>query len=159
MIYPNQILRKFEYKFITNLKFKLRFKNKRKEKGKWKYKRKIVLCSIGPKPTNSAHSGNCTARPNWPHPPWCADQWGLLVSAFSPTSTRGRVSGTRGRFVSLCSAMAGSWSSTDGARSPGTALPITEPVSPIWPRVRAAIPLPGAPVKLQRRREPFLAVQ
>jgi hypothetical protein len=34
MIYPNPILRKFEYKFITNLKFKLRFKNKRKEKGK-----------------------------------------------------------------------------------------------------------------------------
>ena len=36
MIYPNHILRKFEYKFITNLKFKLRFKNKRNEKGKVK---------------------------------------------------------------------------------------------------------------------------
>jgi hypothetical protein len=32
MIYPNHILRKFEYKFITNLKFKLRFKNEKKEK-------------------------------------------------------------------------------------------------------------------------------
>jgi hypothetical protein len=57
MIYPNHILRKFEYKFITDLKFKLGFKNKRKRKKENEYiKEKGVLCSIGPPGANPAHS-------------------------------------------------------------------------------------------------------
>jgi hypothetical protein len=61
MIYPNQILRKFEYKFITNLKFKLRFKNKKEKGRKEKIKERIPIwasvCTFGPFPLNLVPTG------------------------------------------------------------------------------------------------------